>query len=259
MKELDVRNVLLGYFSKDVAKSRILDSDLLVVMNAKKGDKEAIRKIIESNIRLVVKFASRFTVQSDVFMDLINEGCIGIMRAIRKYDPLKGVKFSSYASIWVKHFMLKFLSEQNLLKIPLRKKRLLKSLALYKGVGKFSEENNIDVWDYISISSCNNVLLYSDLGYCEEFKFVYGSTDDVEEFINNEYISFLVKEKVSRLSPKEKFIIEHRFGLDGRDEKSLGEIARILGTTPEGVRYIEQKALRKLKKMLQNENVESII
>ncbi|MGC8870483.1 MAG: sigma-70 family RNA polymerase sigma factor [Brevinematia bacterium] len=252
MGEVDIKNALLGYLSRDIAKSKVLDNNLFVIARAKKGDRDAIKELIESNIRLVVKFASNFKVQGDVFMDLISEGCLGIMRAIKKYDPSKGVKFSSYASIWIRHCMLRYLSEsKNLIKIPFRKKKMVKEILLDAG-------KNFSSYDDSEINNINqliNVVFISDFlnsSYSEEF---CSGVNDIENFIEKQYISLVIQEKISRLSPKEQFIIKNRFGLDGKDEKSLLEIAKILGGTPEGVRYIEHRALKKLKRMLEEESV----
>lgn len=256
MDKVEVRNFLLGYLSKDIAKTSVVGEDVRLILRAKAGDKDAIRKIIENNIRFVVKFASRFRVQGDVFMDLIGEGVLGIMNAIRLYDVSKKVKFSSYAGIWIKHNILAYLSSNSSVRIPDRKKKIMKELKSRIVLGEDGNEVLKDLGmsldEYERISSLNGVVCFSDLSedFSENILPSEGGSDDRFE---EEVIISIVNDKISRLSNKERFVIEHRFGLNGNSPKRLVEIAKMIGSTPEGVRYIEKNAIAKLRNMVMNE------
>lgn len=258
MEGVGIRNFLLGYLSKDIAKTSVIDEDALVILKAKQGDKEAITKVINNNIRLVVKFVARFTVQNDVFIDLINEGCLGILKAIKNYDFSKGVKFSSYASIWIKHQVLMYLSSNSIVKLPVRKKKIAKSLrANSNGDCEFEnylERFNMSLTEYKSILSLSNVISLSDEGVPSSIEdSIPDETSDIDKKIEDEYVRELINDKLSKLSPKERFVIERRYGLNNKDQMKLSDIAKLFDSTPEGIRYIEKKALRKLKAMLSNE------
>lgn len=262
MEKSEVRNFLLGYLSKDISKTKVVGEDLMLIAKAKQGDKDAVKRVIENNIRIVVKLASNFKVSSDVFMDLISEGCLGIMRAIRKYDFSKGVKFSSYASIWIRHNILSYLSRNSPVRVPVRKKKILKYV---KGKLKDAKDcpaedalNDVGISpeEYQRLFAVNNVICFSEL--CDEssypvFENCLVSEDEVSKKAEIEFLSGLLEEKISRLSPRERFVIEHRYGLNKKDKKKLVEIAKILGSTPEGVRYTEKNAIAKLRRMLKSE------
>lgn len=261
MEGVEIRNVLLSYLSKDIAKTNIIKEDIRTIVRAKKGNKEAIKKVIENNIRLVVKFASKFRVQNDVFMDLISEGCLGIMRAIRKYDIRKGIKFSSYAIIWIKHYILTYLSESSSVKLPLRKKKILKEID--NKIEEVSDsycadeilsEYRMSLDEYQKLCSVRNIINFSDLSdNSSVFDNLVLSDVSVEEEIEKKDIENLVREKLSKLTPKEQFILEHRYGLNNKEIMRLSQIARLLNSSPEGIRYIERNAIEKLKEMFKNE------
>lgn len=258
MEGVEIRNFLLGYLSKDIAKTKVVDEDALVILKAKQGDKEAITKLINNNIRLVVKFASRFTVQNDVFIDLINEGCLGILKAIKNYDFSKGVKFSSYASIWVKHQILMYLSSNSIVKLPTKKKKIAKSMNLNFAkeweLEEYLEQFNMSLDEYRNILSLNNIVSLSDdrASYTIENS-IPDEKNSVDEKIEHEYLKELINDKLSKLSPKERFIIERRYGINNKDQMKLSDIARLFNSTPEGIRYVEKKALKKLRTMLSDE------
>ncbi|MEN2998358.1 MAG: sigma-70 family RNA polymerase sigma factor [Brevinematia bacterium] len=263
MEGMEMRNFLLGYLSKDIAKTKVVVEDVRLIMKAKQGDRDAIRKVIENNIRLVVKFASKFRVQSDVFMDLISEGCLGIMRAIKKYDVSKNVKFSSYASLWIKHNILEYLSRNSSVKLPSRKKKVVRDvkrrMLCSESNDSFDEIlncNGVSVVEYQILYALDNIVSFSDLSEdIQSLENALPSKDVLCHKVENDSISALISEKLSKLSPKEQFVLEHKYGLNNKELKSLSDLARIFNSTPEGIRYVERKALKKLKVMLENEGI----
>ncbi|MFN4245389.1 MAG: sigma-70 family RNA polymerase sigma factor [Brevinematia bacterium] len=258
---MEIRNLLLWYLSRDISKVRVIESDIGLVLRAKQGDKDAIKKLIDNNIKLVIKFVSRFRVCEDVFMDLINEGCLGILKAIKAFDPSKNIKFSSYASIWIKHSVLTYLYSNSFIKIPFRKRKIFRDIKgkINNSGGRLLDDELVNYGgispnEYRAIDMLSSVVYFSDLN---EFYLssIFSSGNDLEYELDLNYIFEVIRNKLSKLSPKEQFILEHRYGLNGKEVKKLNSIAKIFGSTPEGVRYTEKKALAKLKRMLEKEGI----
>jgi len=153
------------------------------------------------------------------------------MKAIKKYNPSKGTKFSTYAAMWIKSSIRNFLSKNCLLKSPATK---------FKNNSKSNTTNK------------PFVIFLSEIA--DNFDCSIPDTEaDMNEHINDTYHTQLILEKLSKLSPKEQFILERRFGLNNKERMSLREIGEIFGTTPESIRYIEKKAIKKLRTMITNE------
>jgi RNA polymerase sigma factor (sigma-70 family) len=222
---------LFKRYSKDISRLEANENHNELLLKAKLGDKEAIRKVVESNIKLVVKIASKYTLQDDEFVEIINVGCLGLMRAIKKYDPSKGTKFSTYAAMWIKSSIRNLMLQSNLLKLP---------------VSMRSKKNKNDY----SNKPC--VVFLSEIA--DNFDCSIPDPEaDLNKHNNDTYYTQLILEKLSRLSPKEQFVIERRFGLNNKEMMSLREIGQIFDTTPESIRYIEKKAIKKLKSMIISE------
>jgi RNA polymerase sigma factor (sigma-70 family) len=222
---------LFKRYSKDISRLEANENHNELLLKAKLGDKEAIRKVVESNIKLVVKIASKYTLQDDEFVEIINVGCLGLMRAIKKYDPSKGTKFSTYAAMWIKSSIRNFMLQSNLLKLP---------------VSMRSKKNKNDY----SNKPC--VVFLSEIA--DNFDCSIPDPEaDLNKRNNDTYYTQLILEKLSRLSPKEQFVIERRFGLNNKEMMSLREIGKIFDATPESIRYIEKKAIKKLKSMMISE------
>jgi len=164
------------------------------------------------------------------FVEPITDACLGLISAIQSYNCCKGTKFSTYASFWIKSSINNFLSQNHLINIP-------------KSV-KFEKDSS-------SVGICQNVVFLSDLPV--NFDSNLPDTNSGVGNLDILYYKELILEKISRLSPKEQFVIERRFGLNSKEEMSLREIGELFNTTPESIRYIEIRALKKLRSMLINE------
>jgi RNA polymerase primary sigma factor len=217
-------------YSRDISKLKHGKNHYDLIIKAKSGDKEAINKIVENNIKLVIKIVSSYRLYGDTFVEAINVGCLGLMSAIQSYNFSKGTKFSTYASFWIKSSINNFLSQNHLINIP-------------KSV-KFGRDSS-------SVGICQNVVFLSDLPV--NFDSNLPDTNSGVGSLDSLYYKELILEKISRLSPKEQFVIERRFGLNSKEEMSLREIGELFNTTPESIRYIEIRALKKLRSMLINE------
>ncbi len=233
----------------------------------KKGDKEALKRLVEANLKFVVSIAKKYRGKGVPFMDLINEGNLGLIEAARRFDPDRNVKFITYAVWWIKQAIMSAIAEQSgIFKISYKTLNLLNNvgkkfnelqkelnrdpsprelaeamdideLALNSLLTTYSEHKSLD--DYIS--SDTDDLNYEDVIEQE-------SVDDAEtELIKKSFVEHLM-ESLSILSERERDVLIHRFGLNGEEPKTLQKIGEILGLSRERVRQIEKSALDKLRR-----------
>ena len=208
-----------------------------------KGDRREKERLIVSNLRFVVSIAVRYQNLGLPLMDLINEGNMGLLRAVEKFDVSKGFKFISYARWWIRHFILKAIFEQSTsIKLPLKyatqlskrddtedSETVQKLKKIYRPVSldqKLSEDNNSDtIMD-----------LVDDSKY-----------DLPEKFAIEENLREIINEVMDKLKPIERDVINRHFGLNGRRPLTLKEIGERYNLTKERIRQIEHTALDKLK------------
>ncbi len=208
-----------------------------------KGDRWEKERLIVSNLRFVVSIAVRYQNLGLPLMDLINEGNMGLLRAVEKFDVSKGFKFISYARWWIRHFILKAIFEQSTsIKLPLKyatqlskrddlqeSEAVKKLKQIYRPVSldqKLSEDNNSDtIMD-----------LVDDNRY-----------DLPEKIAIEENLREIINEVMDKLKPIERDVINRHFGLNGRRSLTLKEIGERYNLTKERIRQIEHTALDKLK------------
>ncbi len=263
---MKVKNEFISVFNsyaKSIGSIReISEKNEILVMKAKLGDSEAKKKIVEKNIKLVVKIASSFNVNKETFTDIIQEGILGLMRAIAKYNPKKGVKFSTYASFWIKSYMISFLSRSNTMGVlSTRECYILAKIRDKLGTQKFSDTEKLNklLKKYnVSLESFKNILAFSGKIYFsdlirEEDNCIEQSIPSdfsVEEYVEEKRLVEMLNQKINLLHPKERFVIEKRYGLNGSKKMSLNEIASYFKVSPESVRYTEKRAIDKLRDIL---------
>lgn len=236
-----------------------------------RGSTEARRKLIQSNLRLVVKIAHDFKGLGLPLVDLISEGNIGLMKAVEKFDPSKGAKFSSYAAWWIKQSMRRALSNQSrTIRIPVQSagkinKIKVTRMKMSEELGREPTDNEIaDRLDFskrtvaaLRLAELRTFSLQDPIQAGEESVFQdiipdYGASRPDDMLCGMEMLKRL-KVLIDKLDPRERLILMLRFGLDGNRPKTLEEVSRKIGRTRERVRQIQNLALKKLKKCIDEE------
>jgi RNA polymerase primary sigma factor len=232
---------------------------------------EARATLIQANLRLVVKIAHDFKGLGLPLLDLISEGNIGLMRAVEKFDPAKGAKFSSYAAWWIKQSMRRALANQSrTIRIPVQsagKINKIKSVRMKLAEELGREPTDAEIADHLEFSErtvaglrladLRTFSLHDPIQQGEDGEFqdiipdrramtpdqILGDVESVDRLMD------LLEE----LEEREKMILKMRFGLDGQRPRTLEEVSQEIGRTRERVRQIQNQALTKLKSMLADE------
>jgi RNA polymerase primary sigma factor len=270
------QNILEKYFraiEKFPPLSR--EEEIELAIRAQNGDQEARSKLILSNLRFVITVAKNYINTGIPFADLISEGNIGLMTAVDRFDPHRGIHFISYAVWWIKQAILKYIAERSrLVRFPMnRTNELLKierfindyiakhgtapdSETISKNLGISKEDVELLLSrksrDYVSFYS--NVFDDSDVTFGEVFDV---DSETPEEIAINNSIREEIRKIIDSLPEREREVIKYRFGFYGK-EYSLKEVGEIMNLTKERIRQIENKALEKIKEIIKTKSPELI-
>ncbi len=267
MDHNDDENILSLYL-KEINRIPLLtrEEENYYARKAAEGDKEAKDKLVSANLRFVVNVAKKYQNQGLPLSDLINEGNIGLMNAIERFDVEKGYHFISYAVWWIRQAILKAISEKaRMIRLPLNranelvqiekaKKRLQTGQAEEPEVDDIARETNMEADHVANLINISQDLVsletpvYADKGTSQLGDFIedseYKPPEDsaLESSLRNDINSLL-----RTLSEKESEIIQYRYGLNGRTPLSLKDIGEKYNLTKERIRQIEKKAIKRLQ------------
>ncbi|PIT90630.1 MAG: RNA polymerase sigma factor RpoD [Candidatus Komeilibacteria bacterium CG10_big_fil_rev_8_21_14_0_10_41_13] len=264
----DISSDSIQMYLREIGKVPLLNTEQEVQLakRKEKGDMEAKQKLVESNLRLVVSIAKKFTGRSLSLLDLIQEGNIGLFRAVEKFDYRKGYKFSTYATWWIRQAITRALADQSrTIRIPVHmvetinrfqqaERRLIQDLGREPMPEEIAAEMGEDldkVRQIIKISQ-ETVSLETSVGDDDEDSTLGDFIED-EKTITPDKVAALqllkdhVKEIISKLTPREQKILEMRFGLMDGVAHTLEEVGQEFGVTRERIRQIEAKALERIQ------------
>jgi RNA polymerase primary sigma factor len=258
-------------YLREIGKTKLLtpQEEVVLARKIKRGDKKAREEMIKANLRLVVKIAREYEGYGLPLLDLINEGNIGLMKGVERFDPTKGAKLSTYSAWWIKQAIKRALANQGkTIRLPvhvvdklfhMRKAaiRLQELLGREPSDEELADELDMTVTKVkrFRTASLAPSSLDAPLGDEDSNKIsdvvadskAHTPYEELEEKTNTN----LVREVVATLDPREQTILRFRFGLDGEGEKTLEEVGEKFGVTRERIRQIQNIALTKLRKKIE--------
>ncbi len=262
-------NEVLSVYLREINRIPLLsyDEEYELALKAKAGDKSARDRIIQSNLRFVVSVAKKFRGNGLPLSDLIDEGNIGLITALDKFEPEKGYHFISYAVWWIRQSIMKAISEKSrAVRLPLnRSNELMQIQKAQKSLMHEMEKTSPNASEIAEITGLDEKLVDELLAISQDIvsfdspvrkddesdstfgDFIEDEADGPESQVIDSSLRDEVRSILSVLSDKERAIITMRFGLDGSKPKSLKEIGEGYGLTKERIRQIEKRALEKLK------------
>jgi len=260
----------LDIYLKEISRVPLLspDQELTLAQRAKAGDKAAMDKLTESNLRFVVSTAKEFQGRGLSMADLINEGNIGLMKAVQRYDSTRGYRFNTYAVWWIKQAMLKAIAEQTrTIRLPMNRIEKLtrlnravediKSDPGYNGatptIKQISKKSRIPVEEIRDLLgySANQISLDAPLSEDGETRLSeiveHPGYQSPEETLKGKTLDGDIKQAFTVLTPREVKVLKLYYGLDDHDQGTLDSIGRRMNISRERVRQLRDRALRKIK------------
>jgi RNA polymerase primary sigma factor len=268
----------LQLFLKDIGKVPLLTAAQEVELSKRieRGDHRAKQQMVEANLRLVVSIAKNYRNQGLPFLDLIQEGTIGLVRAAEKFDYRKGFKFSTYATWWIRQAVARALADkartirmpvhvvEKLNKIGRVERKLLAELGHDPTADEIARELEIEREEVEQIrrSAQAPISLEKPVGDEEESEFGHFLADQSATAPDEAAETTLRKETLKRilcaLSPRERRVLELRYGLDGQHPRTLDEVGRTFNVTRERVRQIENQSLKKLQALAESQKLRDV-
>ena len=263
----EVSTDALQLFLKDIGKVDLLTAaqEVELAKRIERGEHSAKQEMVEANLRLVVSIAKKYRNQGLPFLDLIQEGTIGLVRAAEKFDYRKGFKFSTYATWWIRQAVARALADkartirmpvhvvEKLNKIVRSERKLRAELGREPTAAEIGRDLDLtpEEVEHIRRSAQTPVSLEKPVGDEDESEFGHFITDENLPLPDEEAEITMRKETLRKilhtLSSRERQVLELRYGLDGQHPRTLDEVGRTFNVTRERIRQIENQSLKKLR------------
>ena len=277
--EVDVENIDLSVpegisiedpvrmYLKEIGKVPLLsaEEEIELAERMEEGDEEAKKKLAEANLRLVVSIAKRYVGRGMLFLDLIQEGNLGLIKAVEKFDHRKGFKFSTYATWWIRQAITRAIADQaRTIRIPVHmvetiNKLIRVSRQLLQELGREPSPEEIAKEMNMPVERVREILKISQEPVSLETPIGEEEDSHLGDFIQDDHVPVpadaatftLLKEQLNEvlgtLTEREQKVLRLRFGLDDGRARTLEEVGKEFNVTRERIRQIEAKALRKLR------------
>ena len=265
-KDLTINDPVRMYL-KEIGQIKLLtmDEELDLAERIQNGDEQAKNILAEANLRLVVSIAKRYVGRGMLFLDLIQEGNIGLMKSVEKFDVSNGYKFSTYATWWIRQAITRAIADQaRTIRVPVHMVETINKLAriqrqLTLELNREPTEEELAKKMNVSVEKIREIYKISQEPVSLETPI--GEEDDShlgdfikdernlspEEYATNEMLKDEIAEVLETLTEREEKVIRLRFGLEDGKSRTLEEVGQLFGVTRERIRQIEAKALRKLR------------
>lgn len=267
--ELDATRLYLG----EIGYSPLLtpEEEVYYARLAQRGDEAGRRRMIESNLRLVVKIARRYMNRGLALLDLIEEGNLGLIHAVEKFDPERGFRFSTYATWWIRQTIERAIMNQTrTIRLPIH---VIKEINVYlraarklaqtldhepsaEEIARLMEKPVDEVKRLLGLNE-RVASVDTPIGKDEDRSLLDAIPDDNHPdpaaLLQDEDMNVKLEEWLSRLSDKQRVVVERRFGLNGCERATLEQVGNEIGVTRERVRQIQIDALKRLRKIMEGE------
>jgi len=276
--EPEITTDALQLFLKDIGKVPLLTAaqEVELAKRIERGEHAAKQAMVEANLRLVVSIAKRYRNQGLPFLDLIQEGTIGLVRAAEKFDYRKGFKFSTYATWWIRQAVARAIADkgrtirmpvhvvEKLNRIMRSERKLRAELGREPSTDEIARdvEMTTDEVDQIRRSAQVPVSLEKPVGDDDESEFGHFLADESaplpDELAETTLQREALRSILGALSERERMVLELRYGLDGQQPRTLDEVGRAFNVTRERIRQIEHQGLKKLRALADAQRVRDV-